>query len=119
MTLDQVIEYIESDAVQRLTDVAMAAIKGATSWFLTPWGAWVLVWLIRPLVQRGMAAAVKYMDLGGYYLHKAKKNSDDAEKYQDAIRESRRANETGDQDAIRKAREEQKRRFAVLVSLSA
>lgn len=119
MTLDQLISSLESDAVERLTDVAVGAIKGAASWFITPFGAWVLGWIIKPLIKIGIQAAVKALDLGGYYLYKAMKNPADAEKYQDSVRDTKRANESGDKDAIKKAREEQKRRFAVVVDLRA
>lgn len=119
MTLDQLIGSLESDAVERLTDVAVAALKGATSWFITPVGAWVLAWILRPFINWVIKTAVKALDLGAYYLYKAMKNPADAEKYQDAVRETKRANESGDKDAIKKAREEQKRRFAVVVDLRA
>lgn len=119
MTLDQLISSLENDAVERLTEVAVTAIKGAASWFITPFGAWVLAWFLKPLIKIGITAAVKALDLGGYYLYKAMKNPADAEKYQDAVRETKRANESGDRNAIKKAREEQKRRFAIAVDLRA
>lgn len=119
MTLDQLISSLENDAIGRLTDVATVAIKGAASWFLTPVGGWVLAWLISPLIKIGITAAVKALDLGGYYLYKAMKNPADAEKYQDAVRETKLANESGNRDAIKKAREKQKRLFAIAVDLRA
>lgn len=119
MTLDQLISDLEGDAVERLSDVALLAIKGATSWFLTPWGAWVLTWLLSPLVKIGIKAAVKALDLGGYYAYKAMKNPADAEKYQDAVRENKRANESGDKDAIKKAKAERKRLFNIAVDIRA
>lgn len=119
MTLDQLIDDIRNDTVEAITDKVVLAIKGATSWFLTPFGGWVLGNLLKPLVRWVIGKAAFYMDLGGYYLYKAQKNPADAEKYQDAVRETKRANESGDKDAIKKARLEQKRRFAVAVALSA
>ena len=119
MTLDQLISSLESDAVERLTELVVAAIKGATSWFLTPFGGWILAHLLKPFVSWVIGKSVKALDLGAYYLYKAMKNPADAEKYQDAVRETKRANESGDKDAIKKARAEQKRRFSIVVSLSA
>lgn len=118
MTLDQLIDSLEGDAVERLTDLGVAAVKGATSWFLTPFGGWVLSWILKPAIRALAKLMVKGFDLGNYYLYKAMKNPADAEKYQDSVRETKRANESGDKDAINKARLEQKRRFAIAVALA-
>lgn len=118
MTIDQLISSLEADAVDRLTDVVVAALK-ASAWFITPFGAWALAWLLRPAIEWVIRKAVWALDLGAYYGYKATKNPIDAEKYQDSVRETKRANESGDKDAIKKAREEQKRRFAIAVDLRA
>lgn len=118
MTLDELINSFEGDAVQHLTDSVLVAIAGAASWFITPWGAAVLKWLIAPFVKFVIATAVKKLDLGAYYLYKSAKNPADAEKYEDAVRATKAANESGNKDAIRKARDEQRRKFAIAVGLS-
>lgn len=119
MTIDQLIDYIKSDAIDRSVDLGVAAIKGVTSWFITPFGAWILAWILSPIIKVVVKAVVEGLDLGAYYTYKAMKNPADAEKYQDSVRENKRANESGDKDAIKKAKEERKRRFAVVVDLRA
>lgn len=119
MTIDQLIDSIKSDAVDRAVDLGVAALRGATSWFITPWGAWFLTWILSPIVKVVARAVVNGLDLGAYYSYKAMKNPADAEKYQDAVRENKRANESGDKDAIKKAKEKRKRQFAVVVDLRA
>lgn len=118
MTLDQIIDQLESDGVEHITNTIVLWIKGTTSWFITPFGGWLLGWILRPFIKLIVGKTVEIFDLGAYYLYKAKKNPKDAEKYQDAVRETKKANESGDKDAIRKAREEQKRLFAIAVVLS-
>lgn len=119
MTLDQLIDSIKADATERFVDLAVGAIRGATAWFLTPWGAWILTWILAPIIRIGVKAIVHGADMGAYYLYKAQKNPRDAEAYQDSVRETKKANESGDKNAILKAREAQKKRFAVVASLSA
>lgn len=119
MTIDQLIDSIKSDAVDRSVDLGVAALKGVTSWFITPFGAWILAWILSPVIRLVANAIVTGLDLGAYYVYKAQKNPADAEKYQDAVRDMKRANESGDKDAIKKAKEERKRRFSVVVDLRA
>ncbi len=118
MTLDEQIHAAEGDAIQRLSDTVGAAIVAATSWFLTPFGAIILKFLVMPAVNWVIKNAVKQLDLGAYYIYKASKNPADAEKYEDSVKETKAANESGNRDAIRKAEMEQKCRFAIALGLS-
>lgn len=118
MTLDELISAAEEDAIGHLTDTVCAALVAATSWFLTPWGAFVLKWLLRPAIQWVVKTAVKGLDLGAFYLYKASKNVKDADKYEESVRATKAATESGDQDAIQKARAEQRRLFGIAIGLS-
>lgn len=123
MTLDEVISDIEANLVERAVDgakIALAALAPAVvAWFLSPLGHLVYDYVFAPAVRWVARIVVKFFDNRGYYLYKSAVNNSDASAYQDAIRGERVAVESGNKDAILKARAEKRAAFLKLFPLTA
>lgn len=123
MTLDTIIADIEAQLIARSVDafkaILVSLIPSMAAFFLSPIGNVVWKFLIEPLVRKAAAWMVKQMDNTGYYLYKTKVNNNDASHYQDTIRNEKVAVESGDKDAIQKARAEKRAAFLKLFPLTA
>lgn len=116
MTIDEVVSHAKSDFVSWSTDISFAAILGV------PYiGTFISLPVIAPIVKYAIAFVMKAIadriDFAGYFIFKTVQNNIDASNYEDKMRASRDAAESGDQDAIDKARKDQLDAFARLWSL--
>lgn len=123
MTLDEVIANVESELVARSVDAAKLAlaalVPGFLAWILTPIGNFVWKWIAAPIIRWVAELIVKQLDNAGYYLYKTVVNNADAEKFQDSIRDEKAAVESGNEDAISKARAAKRAAFIKLYPLTA
>lgn len=123
MTLDEVIKNVESELVSRSVDAAKAALSiwvpGFLAWILTPVGNFVWKWIAEPVIRWVAKLVVKQLDNAGYYLYKTVTNNADAVKFQDTIRDEKAAVESGNSDAILKARADKRAAFTKLFPLTA
>lgn len=122
MTLDEVIKQVESDMV----DGSVIAVKAAmtafipelAAFFLTPFGNFLFNVFVSPVVKYVAKIIVKFFDNQGYYAYKTVVNNAAAGKYEDSIRASKDAVDSGDQNEIAKARAAQRAAFLALYPLT-
>jgi hypothetical protein len=118
VNIDDVVNTLESDFQKILTDKILLSLAGfAPAFFASPFGG-AIIFLLRPLVQYGVNKIIKFLDLKAYYIYKAQTNIVDAVTYQDRIRDTNKAVESGDKDAIKLAEAAQKAAFSKLIDLA-
>lgn len=100
MTLSDAITALEENMSAVWVSEIMTDLAATYTFFSYSWPYTIAAFFVKKIVDYG----IKKMDLGGYYLYRAVKNNAGAEAFQDAVTATKKAIESGDSDAISKAK---------------
>lgn len=114
MTLDEVVSQLEGDFIKWGTDVAMAKLVSLFPFLAGGIGTAIAGFFVEIIVKE----LAKQFDYASYYTYKTVRNNIVAGEYEDSLRVTRDAAESGDTDAYEKAKKAQALAFIRVWTLS-